>query len=131
MTTATKTMPKEIYRYIEHEIMNYPRMIERIKELTQYLKCEKNPQSPPYNAFHLDIRIERLSTIVQSIETVIRNLNSLGEPYQEFIKLRYWRTNSNATMEGIAQKIHVSRRTAYNMQNRIIQMVASELGEWN
>ncbi|MBC6315320.1 hypothetical protein [Listeria grandensis] len=131
MTTATKTMPKEIYRYIEHELINYPRMIERINELTQYLQHEKNPQSPPYNTLHLDIRIERLSTVVRCIENVIRNLNSLGDPYQEFIKLRYWRINSNTTMEGIAQKIHVSRRTAYNMQNRIIQMVASELGEWN
>ncbi|MBC2172642.1 hypothetical protein [Listeria booriae] len=127
MKTATQTMPKEIYRYIEHEIINYPRMIDRINELTR--KQEKNLHTP-YNTLYLDTRIERLSTIVQCIENVIHNLNSLGDPYQEFIKLRYWRTNSNQTMEGIAQKIHVSRRTAYNMQNRIVQMVASELGEW-
>ncbi|MBC1401685.1 hypothetical protein [Listeria booriae] len=57
-------------------------------------------------------------------------LTRWADPYHEFIELRYWRTNSNQTMEGIAQKIHVSRRTAYNMQNRIVQMVASELGEW-
>ncbi|MBC2323162.1 hypothetical protein [Listeria booriae] len=127
MTTATKTMPKEIYRYIEHEIINYPRMIDRINELTR--KQEKNLHTP-YNTLYLDTRIERLSTVVQCIENVIRNLNSLGDPYHEFIKLRYWRTNSSQTMEGIAQRIHVSRRTAYNMQNRIVQMVASELGEW-
>ncbi|MBC1812490.1 hypothetical protein HCA60_08360 [Listeria booriae] len=127
MTTATKTMPKEIYRYIEHEIINYPRMIDRINELTR--KQEKNLHTH-YNTLYLDIRIERLSTVVQCIENVICTLNSLGDPYLEFIKLRYWRTNSNQTMEGIAQKIHVSRRTAYNMQNRIVQMVASELGEW-
>ncbi|EUJ46454.1 hypothetical protein HCA63_08565 [Listeria booriae] len=127
MTTATKTMPKEIYRYIEHEIINYPRMIDRINELTR--KQEKNLHTP-YNTLNLDTRIERLTTVVQCIENVIRNLNSLGDPYHEFIELRYWRTNSNQTMEGIAQKIHVSRRTAYNMQNRIVQMVASELGEW-
>ncbi|MBC1335994.1 hypothetical protein HB820_11840 [Listeria booriae] len=127
MTTATKTMPKEIYRYIEHEIINYPRMIDRINELTR--KQQKN-LPPPCNTLYLDTRIERLSTVVQCIENVIRNLNSLGDPYHEFIELRYWRTNSNQTMEGIAQKIHVSRRTAYNMQNRIVQMVASELGEW-
>ncbi|MBC1651080.1 hypothetical protein HCA00_00560 [Listeria booriae] len=127
MTTATKTMPKEIYRYIEHEIINYPRMIDRINELTR--KQQKNLH-PPCNTLYLDTRIERLSTVVQCIENVIRNLNSLGDPYHEFIELRYWRTNSNQTMEGIAQKIHVSRRTAYNMQNRIVQMVASELGEW-
>ncbi|MBC1226531.1 hypothetical protein [Listeria booriae] len=127
MSTATKTMPKEIYRYIEHEIINYPRMIDRINELTR--KQEKNLHTS-YNTLYLDTRIERLSTVVQCIENVIRNLNSLGDPYYEFIKLRYWRTNSNHTMEGIAQKIHVSRRTAYNMQNRIVQMVASELGEW-
>ncbi|MBC1795042.1 hypothetical protein [Listeria booriae] len=127
MTTANKTMPKEIYRYIEHEIINYPRMIDRINELTR--KQEKNLHAP-YNTLYLDTRIERLSTIVQCIENVIRNLNSLGDPYHEFIELRYWRTNSNQTMEGIAQKIHVSRRTAYNMQNRIVQMVANELGEW-
>lgn len=128
MTTATKTMPKEIYRYIEHEIINYPRMIDRINELTR--KQEKNLPTP-YNTLYLDTRIERLSTVVQCIENVIHNLNSLGDPYHEFIKLRYWRTNSNQTMEGIAQKIHVSRRTAYNMQNRIVQMVANELGELN
>lgn len=127
MTTATKTMPKEIYRYIEHEIINYPRMIDRINDLTQ--KQEKNLHTS-YNTLYLDTRIERLSTVVQCIENVIRNLNSLGDPYHEFIELRYWCTNSNQTMEGIAQKIHVSRRTAYNMQNRIVQMVASELGEW-
>ncbi|MBC1799704.1 hypothetical protein [Listeria booriae] len=127
MTTATKTMPKEIYRYIEHEIINYPRMIDRINELTR--KQEKNLHTS-YNTLYLDTRIERLSTVVQCIENVIRNLNSLGDPYHEFIELRYWRINSNHTMEGIAQKIHVSRRTAYNMQNRIVQMVASELGEW-
>ncbi|MBC2019505.1 hypothetical protein HCA81_00505 [Listeria booriae] len=127
MTTATKTMPKEIYRYIEHEIINYPRMIDRINELTR--KQEKNLHTP-YNTLYLDTRIERLSNVVQCIENVIRTLNALGDPYHEFIKLRYWRTNSNQTMEGIAQKIHVSRRTAYNMQNRIVQMVASELGEW-
>lgn len=127
MTIASKTMPKEIYRYIEHEIINYPLMIDRINELTR--KQEKNLHTP-YNTLYLDTRIERLTTVVQCIENVIRNLNSLGDPYHEFIELRYWRTNSNQTMEGIAQKIHVSRRTAYNMQNRIVQMVASELGEW-
>ncbi|MBC2372073.1 hypothetical protein HBP98_08690 [Listeria booriae] len=127
MKTATRTMPKEIYRYIEHEIINYPRMIDRINELTR--KQKKNLHAP-YNTLYLDTRIERLTTVVQCIENVIRNLNSLGDPYHEFIKLRYWRINSNQTMEGIAQKIHVSRRTAYNMQNRIVQMVASELGEW-
>ncbi|MBC1501800.1 hypothetical protein HB943_14455 [Listeria weihenstephanensis] len=131
MATATKNMPKEIYHYIEHEIMNYPRMLERINELTQYLTRENNPKTAPCDTLHLDIRIERLTTVVKCIESVIQTLNSLGDPYQEFIKLRYWYTNSNSTMEGIAQKIHVSRRTAYNMQNRIVHMVASELGEWN
>lgn len=77
MTTATKTMPKEIYRYIEHEIINYPRMIDRINELTR--KQEKNLHTP-YNTLYLDTRIERLSTVVQCIENVIRNLNSLGGP---------------------------------------------------
>ncbi|WP_369688664.1 hypothetical protein [Caenibacillus caldisaponilyticus] len=47
------------------------------------------------------------------------------------MQLKYWNKHEELTMDGIALKIHVSRRTAYNIRTRILYAIARELGEWH
>jgi RinA family phage transcriptional activator len=136
-----KKMPIELVRYIEFLLRNYPRIVQHLNELkdkltsnkkTSQLKVLEHKDLFISNPIAEDIRIERLETIVQAINRVITQISSSNDQsYLKFIQLKYWNKHEELTMDGIALKIHVSRRTVYNIRTRILYAIARELGEWH
>jgi len=70
-------------------------------------------------------KLEQLQNITDAIESVI---NRLPNDKRRMIELRYWTRPQTLTWDGIADKLHVSRRTALNWRDEIIQAVALRAG---
>ena len=70
-------------------------------------------------------RIEQLERIVDAIEAVYERL---PKEKQELVRLKYWTQPQTLTWEGIALKLHVSRRTAINWRDEIVYAIAERLG---
>lgn len=70
-------------------------------------------------------RIEQLERIVEAIEAVYE---ALPREKQELVRLKYWTKPQTLTWDGIALKLHVSRRTAINWRDEIVFAIAERLG---
>lgn len=69
--------------------------------------------------------IEQMERIVEAIESVVERLPS---EKQELIKLFYWTRPQTLTWEGIALKLHISRRQAINWRNDVIEAITHKIG---
>jgi RinA family phage transcriptional activator len=133
---ANKKMPIQLVRYIEHLIETYPFTEKYLKSIKEELGKKtlnisifnKDPQFT--SPIEEEIRLERLENIVHAVRRALNSFSNNEKPYLKLIELKYWNKYGDLTMDGISMKIHVSRRTAYNMKNQIIYKVAKELGEW-
>lgn len=70
-------------------------------------------------------KLEQLEEIVDVIESVVERL---PREKQELVKIRYWTKPQTLTWNGLADKLHVSRRTAINWRDEIVSAVAIKLG---
>ena len=70
-------------------------------------------------------KLTHLESIVQSIETIY---NGLDENKKRLVNLYYWTRPQTLTWEGIAQKLHISRRQAINWRDDIIKDMSELLG---
>ncbi|MBC2368113.1 hypothetical protein HBP99_05670 [Listeria booriae] len=144
---SREKMPRKTYAYIEHELSNYHRSIEKLDELkTAIIESDKRSidenaglgikstgGGPLAKTILIDesIRIDRLQTLVAGIGYVVSRLpDTKSEPYCKLIQLRYWEKRRKLTMEGIAEQLHISRRTAFRMKDKVIYAIADSLGEW-
>ena len=76
----------------------------------------------PYNCLR---RIQRLENIVQAIEEVFQILT---KEQRTLVKYVFWTQPQTLTMEGIAQQIHLSRRTLYRKKDELLALVGEKLG---
>ncbi|ODJ57426.1 hypothetical protein [Brochothrix thermosphacta] len=70
-------------------------------------------------------RIQRLESIVQAIEEVFQMLT---KEQQTLVKYVFWTHPQTLTMEGIAQQMHLSRRTFYRKKDEVLMLVGGKLG---
>lgn len=70
-------------------------------------------------------QLGHLEETVQAIEDVY---NRLPEEKKRLINLYYWTRPQILSWEGIAQKLHVSRKTAFNWRDDIIYAISDQLG---
>lgn len=70
-------------------------------------------------------RIQRLEAIVAAIEAVSQELT---KEQQRLVQLLFWTHPQTLTMEGIAQKMHLSRRTLYRKKEDVLVMLGEKLG---
>lgn len=70
-------------------------------------------------------KLEQLLNITDAIETV---LNQLPEEKKELVRIRYWTRPQTLTWDGIASKLHVSRRTAINWRDEIVRDISVRIG---
>ena len=70
-------------------------------------------------------RIEQLERIVDAIDSVY---NRLPEEKQKLVKLRYWSKPQKLTWDGIAGRLHISKRQAFRWRDEIVYAIASKLG---
>ena len=140
MTTATK-LKKATFKHIESELFSYKDTLREIENLRKDIMfCKENddenigggrssiPSAPTERiatrlATHK--KLTRLEEVANAIEKVY---TGLPEDYQKLVRLKYWTRPQTLTWDGIATKVPVSRRTAFNMRDEIIYTIAEVLG---
>ena len=70
-------------------------------------------------------KIEQLERIVDAIESVVERLPT---EKKELIRLRYWTRPQLLTWDGIAERLHISRRQAFNWRDEVVYAVADKIG---
>lgn len=70
-------------------------------------------------------KIEHLEKIVKAIESVV---DTLPQEKRDLVRLKYWTRPQTLTWEGIAKKLHVSRRQALRWRDEIVIVIAECLG---
>ena len=131
-------------KYIEDELKGYVELKKHIAEVRLEVEHPWNetdtnigggqgnlPSSPTeIKATRLvnDKRLKHLTEVEKAIEDMYTELDDRGK---EFVNLMYFKKPRQYTIEGVAQRIHVSKRTAYNIRKEIIKRVAENLGMAN
>lgn len=70
-------------------------------------------------------KLEQLQNIVDAIESVY---NQLPVGKQKLIQMRYWTKPQLLNWDGVADKLHISRRTALNWRDEIVIATAIKTG---
>ena len=70
-------------------------------------------------------RMRHMEDVTEAIETVI---NRLPDEKRRFVRAYYWANPQTLTWDGIAQHLHVSRRTAINWRDEIVQDIGEMIG---
>ena len=70
-------------------------------------------------------RLNQLEGIVNAINKVYTRL---PETHRQLLQLKYWTKPQQLTWEGIAQKLHVSRRQAFYWRDEIVNLIGQAIG---
>ncbi|MGG4267419.1 transcriptional regulator [Peribacillus simplex] len=140
MSAATK-LKKPTFKHIESELYSYRETLREIEFLRNNIMFTKEntdenvgggrssfPSSPTEMigsrlATHKQlIKLEEIANAIEKVYT------GLPETHRKLIQLKYWTKPQQLTWEGIAQKLHVSRRQAFNWRDEIINVLGELLG---
>lgn len=70
-------------------------------------------------------KLEQLQAITEAVESVYAEL---PPEKQKLVQVRYWTRPQLLTWDGVAKECYVSRRTAINWRDEIVQSVAVKIG---
>lgn len=70
-------------------------------------------------------KVESLEKIIDAIEYVVAQL---PEEKKRLIKLKYWTRPQTLTWDGIADRLHISRRQAFYWRDQVIYAISEKLG---
>lgn len=140
MTTAVK-LKKATFKHIESELYSYHDTLKEIEQLRKDIMfCKDNsdenigggrsnlPSSPTERIATRLATHKRLNQLEEVANAIQKVYTGLPEDYQKLVRLKYWTKPQTLTWEGIADKIPVSRRTAFNMRDEIIYAISEVLG---
>jgi RinA family phage transcriptional activator len=142
--TATK-LKKATFKHIEAEIYYFhetKKEIQRLREeilhpfderpeninIVKGANSVKKPGDPTgRSAVQLvdNARLKQMERISNAIQKVYTE--SLPE-HQELMRLKYWTKPQTLTWDGIADKLHVSKRQAMRWRDEIVYSIAEVLG---
>lgn len=132
---------KHTYRHIEQELYFYRDTKIQIKDIRDeafFAQGNSNPEGGKSNlpgkpTESIAIRLEdnkelrEMEKMVQAIEEVY---DTYDKRHQEFIRTFYWARPQRLTIDGIAEKLYVSRSEVFRFRHRIVFRLAKELGWW-
>ncbi|MDF1507634.1 transcriptional regulator [Robertmurraya sp. DFI.2.37] len=140
MTTAVK-LKKATFKHIESELYSYHDTLREIEELRKNIMFTRenddenigggrssfvsSPTERTATRLVTHKKLNRLEEVANAIQKVY---TGLPEDYQKLVRLKYWTRPQLKTWEGIAKEIPVSRRTAFNMRDEIINLIGEVLG---
>lgn len=132
---------KSAFKHIESEIYAYHETRKEIIRLRNDILYSTGgddenvgggrsnlPGDPTYKrvaALMSHRRLQHLEKIADVIEVVY---NKQPEHKKKLINLVYWTTPQTLTWDGIAQKLHISRRQAIVWRNDIVGVIGEALG---
>ncbi|UXV31892.1 transcriptional regulator [Mammaliicoccus sciuri] len=134
-------MRNSTIKYLEEELCNYDHTRKRMKELREEIRTPWQPQdenigggrsnnnvsTTELTATRLvnDKRIEHLERVTIAIEKVFDEGNQLE---QQLMNLYYFKKPRLLTVDGIVDKLYISRSHFYRIKKGIIIKLADELG---
>lgn len=136
-------LPKNIVRYVEHNLYYYHEYIREIQRLRNdilygvKITTDENvgggrsnlPSSPTeQRAIELVThrRLEKLERVTHAIKTVY---DALPDEKRKLVKLKYWTRPQRYTWDGIAEQLHITKRQAMRWRSEVIYAIAELLGE--
>lgn len=139
--SAELKVRKSTFKHVEAEIFAYHdtrKEIIRLRNEIMYGRRDPDenvgggraslPGDPTGNAgtrLASSKQLNHLETTVDAIESVYHRL---PEDKKRLVNLYYWTRPQLLSWDGIAQKLHVSRKTAFNWRDEIIWAVTEQLG---
>jgi RinA family phage transcriptional activator len=140
MTVATK-LKKATFKHIESELYSYHDTLKEINNLRKDIMFTKEnddenigggrssfPSSPTEQIATRLATHKRLGQLEEVTHAIQKVYTGLPEDYQKLMRLKYWTRPQTLTWEGIADKIPVSRRTAFNMRDEVVWSIGEVLG---
>lgn len=134
-----KRLRRGVFLYLEDSLFHYFEMLNEIKRIrTDIIFGSKSKEySMGRSSFPADFtatraielvsnaRLERLQRLTETIQSVI---DRLQPEKKELVKLIYWDRPRLLTWEGAAQRLHITKRTAYRWRREIISAIADRGG---
>lgn len=139
MSAALK-LRKGIFKHVEVELSAYhetrKEMIRLRNEILYTRPSDENvgggrsslpgdPTGRAVTAVLSNKRLQHLESIVDAIEGVY---NRLPPEKQRLINVVYWTKPQMLSWDGIAQKLNVSRKTAFNWRDEVVYAIGDQLG---
>jgi RinA family phage transcriptional activator len=127
--------------YIEDELTHYHDTLREIERLRQDIlhggrsslggddggrgSGPSDPTARVAMALVADARIERMEKITRIIERVIPRLQP---EKRKMVQIMYWDRPRMLTWQGVAIKLHITKRTAFRWRREIIHAIAEQGG---
>jgi RinA family phage transcriptional activator len=138
--TKTK-LKKATFKHIESELYAYHDTLKEIDRLRKDIMfCNENidenvgggrsnlPSSPTERigtALLTHRRLQQLENIANAIRLAYERV---PDEYKRLIQLKYWTKPQRYTWDGIADKLHISKRQAMRWRDEIVYAIAEVLG---
>lgn len=137
---ATK-LKKATFKHLESELYGYHDTLREINNLRKDIMFTKEnddentgggrssiPSSPTELIATRLATHKKLNNLEEVTNAIQKVYTGLPEDYQKLVRLKYWTRPQTLTWEGIADKIPVSRRTAFNMRDEVVYAIGEVLG---
>lgn len=135
-------LPKNIVRYVEHNLYyyhDYIREIQRLRNDILYgvkITTDENvgggrgnlPSSPTERRTIELLTHRRLDTLERVTDAIRTVYESLTEEKKKLVQLKYWTRPQKYTWDGIAEQLHVDRTTCFRWRKEIVAAIAKLLG---
>lgn len=123
------------FKHIEGELYHYHETKRELEHIRQEILHQA---SRPMNGMNIPdptgekatylvngLRIQHMTKVINAISDVY---DTLPEEKRRLISLLYWEKPRQYTWEGIANKLHVSKRQAQRWRKSIVEDIAYRLG---
>lgn len=142
MTNYRLRKKKRTFGHVEEEIFDLHETKKRISQIREeilnphkeyeFVGGKSNLPGDPTSSKVIDLdenkNLRYMQEIVREIEYVYEHSS---KQMQRFMDLFYWTKPQTMTIEGVAQKIFVSRSSAYRMRSHVVYQVAVRMGWWS
>jgi RinA family phage transcriptional activator len=140
MAAVLEKLKRGTFKHIEAELYAYWDTVKEIKRIRAEIigaspepdevgggrgNLPGDPTARAATALLMHRRLEQMERITSAIRSVYEEL---PEEKQRLIRLRYWTKPQTLTWEGIAQRLHISRRQALYWRDHIVKAIAERLG---
>jgi hypothetical protein len=131
-----------VFIYIEDELSHYNETIKEIERTKRDIlfgsqgnddenigggksNLPGDPTGRRAIALATNTRIDRMESIIHAIDSVYERLQP---EKRKLIELMYWTRPRNYTWDGVAMKLHITRRTVSRWRSEVLCAIASRAG---
>lgn len=131
---------KSTFKHVESELFAYHDTRKEIIRLRNEIMYTRPPNEnvgggrsniPGDPTGRLATRLatnKQLTHLEETVEAIESVYNRLPEEKKRLVNLYYWARPQLLSWEGIAQKLHVSRKTAFNWRDEVVYAISDQLG---